>query len=81
MVMNKDEALETFGASLDIEREFDAPRERVWEAWTVPDLVTRWWGAKEYSIPVARISLRVGGQWNQSFDKLERVLAGLRDKT
>jgi uncharacterized protein YndB with AHSA1/START domain len=46
----------------------------------VPDLVTRWWGAKEYSIPVARISLRVGGQWNQSFDKLERVLAGLRDK-
>ncbi len=63
MVMHKDEALETFGASLDIEREFDAPRERVWEAWTVPDLVMRWWGPKGYPIPVARISLRVGGQF------------------
>jgi len=48
---------------LVIEREFDAPRERVWMAWTTPDLVMRWWGPKGYSAPAARISLRVGGSF------------------
>ena len=27
-----------------IERIFDAPRERVWRAFTQPDLLAQWWG-------------------------------------
>jgi uncharacterized protein YndB with AHSA1/START domain len=62
------EALETPlpGTILVIEREFDASRERVWMAWTVPDLVKRWWGPKGFTVPFCRISLRVGGSLHYS---------------
>jgi uncharacterized protein YndB with AHSA1/START domain len=46
-----------------IERVFHAPRERVWMAWTTPDLLMRWWGPQGYTVPVARLSLRVGGSY------------------
>ena len=46
-----------------IEREFDAPRDLVWMAWTTPDLIMRWWGPKGFTAPYCRISLRVGGSY------------------
>jgi uncharacterized protein YndB with AHSA1/START domain len=48
---------------LVITRTFDAPKERVWKAWTDPELVRRWWGPKDFTAPVARIDLRVGGSY------------------
>jgi len=51
------------GSILVVERVFDAPRERVWMAWTDPDLVKRWWGPKGFTAPVCRISLRTGGSY------------------
>jgi uncharacterized protein YndB with AHSA1/START domain len=27
-------------------REFNAPIEKVWKAWTDPDLLEKWWGPK-----------------------------------
>jgi uncharacterized protein YndB with AHSA1/START domain len=46
-----------------ITREFDAPRHLVYEAWTTPELVKRWWNAKRGEVSVAEIDLRVGGRW------------------
>jgi len=46
---------------LVITRDFDVPRERVWQAWTEPEHVRRWWGPKGFTSPVSRIDLRVGG--------------------
>ena len=46
-----------------ITREFDAPRHFVFEAWTTPELVRRWWHARRGEMTVAEIDLRVGGQW------------------
>jgi len=46
-----------------ITREFDAPKELVYKAWTTPDLVKRWWNAKRGEVTVAEIDLRVGGRW------------------
>jgi uncharacterized protein YndB with AHSA1/START domain len=46
-----------------IEREFDAPRELVYRAWTTPELVRRWWNAKRGEMTVAEIDLRPGGRW------------------
>jgi uncharacterized protein YndB with AHSA1/START domain len=46
-----------------ITREFDAPRHLVWQAWTTPELVKRWWNAKRGEVTVAEIDLRVGGRW------------------
>ena len=46
-----------------ITREFDAPKHLVWQAWTTPELVKRWWSAKRGEVTVAEIDLRVGGTW------------------
>ena len=48
---------------LTITRDFHAPRERVWRAWTQPDAIIRWHGPKFY--PAAEISadVREGGAW------------------
>ena len=46
-----------------ITRAFDAPRHLVFEAWTTPGLVRRWWHAKRGEVTIAEIDLRVGGKW------------------
>ena len=46
-----------------ITREFDAPKELVYKAWTTPELVKRWWHANRGEATVAEIDLRVGGKW------------------
>lgn len=44
-------------------REFAAPRELVWKAWTDPDLLMRWWGPKSFTAPSISIDLREGGNY------------------
>lgn len=46
-----------------ITRVFEAPRDLVWKAWTEPKHLMRWWGPKGFTAPVARIDLRVGGEY------------------
>jgi uncharacterized protein YndB with AHSA1/START domain len=46
-----------------ITREFDAPKHLVYEAWTTPEHVRRWWHAKRGEVTVAEVDLRVGGRW------------------
>ncbi|MGZ7047256.1 MAG: SRPBCC family protein [Methanobacterium sp.] len=48
---------------LFIERKFNAPRDLVWKAWTDPDIFVQWWGPKDFTTPVARMDLRVGGEY------------------
>ena len=48
---------------LTVTRVFDAPRERVWAAWTDPELVRRWWGPEHFTAPSIQIDLRVGGMY------------------
>jgi uncharacterized protein YndB with AHSA1/START domain len=56
-----------------ITREFDAPRHLVFEAWTTPELVKRWWTAKRGEATVAEIDLRVGGKWRSAMVTEEGV--------
>ena len=46
-----------------ITREFAAPAELLWKAFTTPELVRRWWHANRGEITVCEIDLRVGGSW------------------
>jgi uncharacterized protein YndB with AHSA1/START domain len=46
-----------------ITREFDAPSELVFKAWTTPELVKRWWSGQRGAVTSAEIDLRVGGMW------------------
>ena len=46
-----------------ITREFDAPAELVYRAWTTPELIKRWWAGKRGTVTLAEVDLRVGGSW------------------
>jgi uncharacterized protein YndB with AHSA1/START domain len=46
-----------------ITREFQAPRHLVYEAWTTPELVMRWWSGRRGRMTQVEIDLRVGGRW------------------
>ncbi len=46
-----------------ITREFDAPADLVFDAWTTPELVKRWWAGDRGQVTEARIDLRIGGRW------------------
>lgn len=45
-----------------VERVFNAPRERVWRAFTDPELVARWWGRGNRLI-IERMDVERGGHW------------------
>ena len=42
-------------------RVFDAPRERVWKAFTEPERLKQWWGPKGFTVEAATVDLRPGG--------------------
>ena len=44
------------------ERTFDAPLEKVWQAWTDPAMIKQWWGPDNVTIPECEVDLRVGGR-------------------
>jgi len=48
---------------IEITRYFDAPRERVWAAWTKPGELAKWWGKRGWTAQVETIvmDVRPGG--------------------
>ncbi len=50
------------GREFVIEREFAAPRELVFQAWTDPKLLLHWWGPKGFTNPVCDWDVRPGGR-------------------
>jgi uncharacterized protein YndB with AHSA1/START domain len=52
------------GAALRVERTFDAPAQAVFDAWTNPEVMRRWWSAgdAEWKNTLAEADLRVGGR-------------------
>jgi uncharacterized protein YndB with AHSA1/START domain len=48
-----------------VTRIIDAPRERVFKAWTDPDQLAEWWGPAGFSTPRSSVSIdaRPGGRW------------------
>jgi uncharacterized protein YndB with AHSA1/START domain len=46
-----------------LEREFDAPRERVFAVLTDPALISEWWGPRGTATEVDQMDVRPGGAW------------------
>jgi uncharacterized protein YndB with AHSA1/START domain len=44
-------------------RVLDAPRERVWKAYTDPEQLSKWWGSPGGTIETHEIDVRPGGVW------------------
>jgi ABC-type polysaccharide/polyol phosphate transport system ATPase subunit/uncharacterized protein YndB with AHSA1/START domain len=44
-----------------ISRTFDASRDRIWKAWSDPQLIATWWAPKGFKTNVLKLDLRQGG--------------------
>jgi uncharacterized protein YndB with AHSA1/START domain len=53
-------------AEIVVTRVFDAPRERLWRAWTEPHELARWWGKRGWSTPPHSVTMdvRPGGEFS-----------------
>jgi len=48
--------------TLRLQRTFNAPAQAVFDAWTSPEMLRRWWPAgSDWETPVAEVDLTVGG--------------------
>jgi uncharacterized protein YndB with AHSA1/START domain len=56
---------------LVITREFDAPRELVYEAWTDPRHAAQWWGPRHHPARSIKMDVRPGGAWRHCLRSTE----------
>lgn len=48
---------------LNVVREFKAPVDKVWRAWTEAELLDKWWGPKPWNAVTKIMDFKPGGQW------------------
>lgn len=51
---------------LTVERNVALPAQLVWEGWTEPKHITKWWGPKGWTTTVYEMEVRPGGVWRYS---------------
>ncbi len=49
--------------TVTIKRTFDAPIDLVWEAWTKPEHIIKWWNPQGSDTKIVTHSFIVGGKW------------------
>jgi uncharacterized protein YndB with AHSA1/START domain len=59
---------------LTLTRVFQAPRARVFEAWTRSDLVAAWWGPQGYVTEHCEMDIRPGGSYRVSMRSPDGVI-------
>ena len=62
MAAKNEHATEPLHAELTLTRVFDAPRELVFEVWTDPAHLARWWGPAMFTTSECRADARPGGE-------------------
>ena len=62
--MHADAATELVGdREIVATRVFDAPRDLVWDVWTDPEHLARWWGPNGFTTTTHAMELKPGGVW------------------
>lgn len=63
---------------IHVERVFEAPRERVFAAYTDPELIPRWWGPRGTTAVVDEMDARTGGKWRFAIRNSDGSETGFR---
>ncbi len=56
-------AASTDSNEIRLTRVYDAPARAVWDAWTIPEQVEKWWGPRGFTLTTHSKDLRAGGTW------------------
>lgn len=62
---------EADATTMTLSRLFDAPRELVFEVWTKPEHVAKWWGPFGFSITTYAMEVAPGGTWRYDMHHAE----------
>lgn len=54
---------DTQSKQIKVTRTFDAPLDRVWEAWTNSDILDQWWAPKPWRAETKSMDFTEGGFW------------------
>jgi len=72
---------ETRGIVLRLERRFAVPRERVFEAWTTPEALKRWWCPPGWEPERMEVDLRVSGAFHLGMRRIsDGSVAGVKGR-
>ena len=63
MTQSRVDVTQPSSSELSLSRVFAAPSGLVFDAWTQPELLRRWYGPAGWQLVVCEIDLRVGGAW------------------
>lgn len=58
-----DFSVEKENSTVKVKREFAAPVEKVWAAWTQSELLDQWWAPKPWKARTKSMDFSVGGFW------------------
>jgi len=58
-----------------VERLFQAPIEKLWQAWSHGELIEQWWGPEGYSCPEAKVDFRQGGKYLLAMQAPDRKIS------
>ncbi len=51
------------GKKLIVTRSFNAPVDKVWQAWTESSFLDKWWAPKPYRVETKEMNFTKGGKW------------------
>jgi len=60
--------------TLILTRDFDAPRDVVFSAWTEPERAARWWGPKGFTMLSCAMDVRTGGAYRMQMQSPDGTL-------
>ncbi len=63
---------QTFSEILELERIFNAPIEKVFSAWTKPEILAKWFGPDGFSVKDLSIDLRTNGHYSITIETPEK---------
>jgi uncharacterized protein YndB with AHSA1/START domain len=65
MVLNKETIYtkDLTNKKIKVEREFDAPVDQVWKAWTDSEILDQWWAPKPWKANTISMDFKSGGRW------------------
>jgi uncharacterized protein YndB with AHSA1/START domain len=65
MIVNKETIFtkDLANKKMKVLREFDAPLNQVWKAWTEVELLDQWWAPKPWKTNTKSMDFRDGGRW------------------
>jgi uncharacterized protein YndB with AHSA1/START domain len=67
--------------TLIVERSFNAPKHKLWEAHSNPGILAKWWGPKGWETTIKHMEFKEGGYWHYGMKCMDKAQGDWFGKT